>query len=297
MMRPQKNQVWELQKDNKWHLGQKILVPRFQLISTVPETGSAPEKTYGDNVAAIENLLRNEAFRDDPSLSVLENAPELTDILEVLYSGFAIGGSSTDQSTARGPCPAAGSGGVSSHLVMRSLIGLMAAAGQEQAFFDEVAKDQSGRGPAVAVDKDDLVQNIHVGLLKAQNLTSASDKQAYLALLAGEAKQASSSGIFFHDVVPSIENIPVLRLTWSADTQPPKAHRTDPREIGMGLNYKGREFEIADSDFAHVDESKYARENESWNRDMFRLICQLSSQVTVDISKFPLPEILQLRTE
>lgn len=33
------------------------------------------------------------------------------------------------------------------------------------------------------------------------------------------------------------------------------------------------------------------------NRDMFRLICRLSSQVTVDISKFPLPEVLQLRTE
>jgi hypothetical protein len=30
---------------------------------------------------------------------------------------------------------------------------------------------------------------------------------------------------------------------------------------------------------------------------MFRLINQLSSQVTVDISKFPLPDILQLRTE
>ncbi len=30
---------------------------------------------------------------------------------------------------------------------------------------------------------------------------------------------------------------------------------------------------------------------------MFRLINELSSQVSVDISKFPLPEVLQLRTE
>jgi hypothetical protein len=54
---------------------------------------------------------------------------------------------------------------------------------------------------------------------------------------------------------------------------------------------------VADVDTDSVDPSQYARENETWNRDMFRLIDQLSSQVTVDISKFPLPDILQLRTE
>jgi hypothetical protein len=30
---------------------------------------------------------------------------------------------------------------------------------------------------------------------------------------------------------------------------------------------------------------------------MFRLINELSSEVSVDISKFPLPEVVQLRTE
>jgi hypothetical protein len=38
-------------------------------------------------------------------------------------------------------------------------------------------------------------------------------------------------------------------------------------------------------------------ENKYWNRDMFRLINALTSQVTVDISKFPLPEILQLHSD
>jgi hypothetical protein len=37
-----------------------------------------------------------------------------------------------------------------------------------------------------------------------------------------------------------------------------------------------------------------ADENAAWNRDAFRLISQLSAQVTVDISKFPVPTILQL---
>ena len=35
----------------------------------------------------------------------------------------------------------------------------------------------------------------------------------------------------------------------------------------------------------------------SWNRDLFRLISQLTAQVTVDISKFPLPTLLQLHTQ
>jgi hypothetical protein len=38
-------------------------------------------------------------------------------------------------------------------------------------------------------------------------------------------------------------------------------------------------------------------EEQSWNRDVFRLISQITSQVTVDISKFPLPQILQLHSD
>jgi hypothetical protein len=34
-----------------------------------------------------------------------------------------------------------------------------------------------------------------------------------------------------------------------------------------------------------------------WNRDLFRLISQITAQVTVDISKFPLPSLLQLHTD
>jgi len=35
----------------------------------------------------------------------------------------------------------------------------------------------------------------------------------------------------------------------------------------------------------------------SWNRDVFRLISQITAQVTVDISKFPLPQTLQLNVD
>ena len=53
------------------------------------------------------------------------------------------------------------------------------------------------------------------------------------------------------------------------------------------LGYRGKVYRIAD------EKSLFGSENQYWNRDVFRLVNQLSSQVTVDISKFPLTEILQ----
>ena len=55
----------------------------------------------------------------------------------------------------------------------------MAAAAQEQAFYDVLAK--SGNDPEVHMDKDDLVKRIHVGLLVAQGLDpKTQDNPAYL---------------------------------------------------------------------------------------------------------------------
>jgi len=62
----------------------------------------------------------------------------------------------------------------------------------------------------------------------------------------------------------------------------------------LQLNYEDQDFMVADANLGSLNKGDYAQENQSWNRDMFRLIAELSSQVTVDISKFPLPAILQL---
>jgi hypothetical protein len=53
------------------------------------------------------------------------------------------------------------------------------------------------------------------------------------------------------------------------------------------LNYRGKDYRIVDQKTTEGTDNQY------WNRDVFRLINQLTSQVTVDISKFPLTEILQ----
>jgi hypothetical protein len=83
--------------------------------------------------------------------------------------------------------------------------------------------------------------------------------------------------------VPKEELRPLLNLSWDGDA------RLTPSLVE--LDYLGKSYKVADV----LSDSPL--EQSSWNRDMFRIIFQLASQVTVDISKFPLPEILQLRTQ
>jgi hypothetical protein len=309
-----KSQEWVLQgadasnKGGVWVLGQKTLAPKFQLNTMVPDASAQHDQIYGQSVQTVENLLRKDLLPYDPSVAALAQAPELTDTLEVLYSGFAIGGSATDQDTGIGPCTAQVDKErkgdikqegdkkpyvVTSHLVLRSLIGLMAAAAQEQSFYDALAK--SGKDPVITVGQDDIVQRIHVGLLVAQGLDpTKQDDPDYLT----RASMVAGKQVPFSLLVPPIERLPVLRLTWPAEVKPgmdPSA--SDARGYGLAVTYRRKEYVVADVDPAAVTSADYAVQNETWNRDMFRLINELSSQVTVDISKFPLPDILQLRTE
>lgn len=86
----------------------------------------------------------------------------------------------------------------------------------------------------------------------------------------------------FQDAVPRLEQNPVLRLQW---------HGADTLNPLVTVSYR-------DATYAVTDEKNPAiAANAAWNRDAFRLIEGLSSQVTVDISKFPLPEILQLHSD
>jgi hypothetical protein len=130
-------------------------------------------------------------------------------------------------------------------------------------------------------------------LLVAQGLTPKQDDPDYLK----RASAVAGMTFTFSQLVPTIERLPVLRLTWPDEVKPPVAHSAFyAKEFGLGVNYRGKEYVVADVDPESVNPSEFARENETWNRDMFRLINQLSSQVTIDISKFPPPELLQLHT-
>src|SRR5208282_3303161 len=182
------------------------------------------DQIYGQSVQTVESLLRSDLLPYDPSVASLALAPELTDTLEVLYSGFAIGGSATDQDTGTGPCTTGDdkkdysegdkqdhSGDkkhyvVTSHLVLRSLIGIMAAAAQEQSFYDALAK--SGKDPLITIGQDDIVQRIHAGLLTAQGLDPGSQDNPNYRKLADAVK---GKQVPFSMLVPTIERLPVLR--------------------------------------------------------------------------------------
>ncbi len=86
----------------------------------------------------------------------------------------------------------------------------------------------------------------------------------------------------FQADVPRLEQMPVLRLQWRG------VETVNPL---VSVSYRGNSYSVTDPSPPHIEA------NATWNRDMFRLIEGLSSQVTVDISKFPLPEILQLHSD
>ena len=171
---------------------------------------------------------------------ILEDMPELgkggiggvtalQTLLMILKNGFAIQQAFTSAE------PADNANGTA-HLVMRSLIGVMTAAAQEQAGFDELMKNNP------------LIDQVH-----------------------------------FKDLVPPVEQRPILRLTWKPDD--------NVIQPLVQLTYGNKRFMVTDKSDPTTPEEL------SWNRDLFRLISQLTAQVTVDISKFPLPTLLQLHTD
>ena len=81
--------------------------------------------------------------------------------------------------------------------------------------------------------------------------------------------------------VPEIERQPIIKLKW-----PPSQKLVAPPVID--LTYRGNYYQVSDPDSEKLDERA------SWNRDVFRLMVQLSSQVSIDISKYPLPTTLQV---
>jgi hypothetical protein len=242
----QKGAVWELQpsesdpKVQKWVLGEKVFSPNFSLYPL-----AANGTKLGPDIKRIESQIMN-----DPEMAELREGPALHAVLTELASGFTIEGTASQGTTTQPDAcidPTSKKSTVSVHLVLRSLIGLMAAAAQEQ-------------GPYEAIEKADPLIPPSPYLSPAQ-----------VAAL-GPAPH-------FLEAVPAIERLPLLRLRCAKEDE-----QTDPI---VELTYRGKDYRIVDQKATDGTDNQY------WNRDVFRLINQLTSQVTVDISKFPLTEILQ----
>lgn len=237
-----KDTVWAADAKGNWRLGHKIFTPVFTLNPLVLDPSSADasgKKSFKPDMERIQAVIHDD-------VAALSGGPALRTALDVLSSGFSIEGTEDQQNSSSGPCPSAAT---TSHLVMRSMLGMMAAAAQEQPAFDALEQHD----PTIPFD-DRIPQSMQESVRPD-----------------------------FKAAVPPIEQIPLLRITWDSEHQ--------PDEPLVNVHYRGADYLIADvKDPADVEDTY-------WNRDMFRLIGQLTSQVTVDISKFPLPEILQLHAQ
>ena len=224
-----KNLIWRQTADGKsWELGQDVPQFAFQLILPVlPEKAKqTPDKDCPDKFNSADNLLLCEIYKDMP---LLKDVQSLAPTIGLLKAGLAIKGNYATQDT---------TGAEPAHFVLRSFIGAIAAASQEDNVFDAI-------------------------LNKGKKIPD----------------QAR--------IPPEEADHPLLKLIWSGKIDA----ETQLTPSLVELDYMGKTYRVAD------EKSDDPLKQSSWNRDMFRLIFEISSRVTVDISKFPPPQVLYLRTQ
>ena len=242
-----------------WLLGHKVFSAVFYLSPLQVKDEVGPDGTKTQTLVSDPQAVAKELSDDlEPggSLAALREGPALNTMLSVMASGFSLEGAPDPQGTQQGICPAPGT--AAAHLFLRSMLGLMAAAAQEEKPFLALA----GSNPTIPTNP-----------LESQ---------------AGPGSLQPAPPAPFSQEVPKMEQMPLLYVDWSGgEGAAPPAH-TPPL---IELSYRSRDYMVADPSQAQDPNDEY------WNRDMFRLIGSLTSQVTVDISKFPLPEILQLHSD
>ncbi len=242
-----KGLTWKKTADGKyWELGQTVVDPEFKLNppndkdamnskQICPQGIQAqggfqiPNASYYNPPPTPQEELIACEISNDSEVKELAVAQSLIPALRIIEAGFIVTGESTaeiqTEETQLG----------SAQFVMRSLIGAMAAASEEEDVFNAVMTDPTAKR---------------------------------------------------QDPIPQIEKQPLMRLTWRDEKDPLTPSLVE-------LDYQGKTYRIADV----KNQTDNPLNQDSWNRDMFRIISQLSSQVTVDLSKFPLPTILQLRPQ
>jgi len=125
------------------------------------------------------------------------------------------------------------------------------------------------RGISVQTVPGDVAQGSTRLVLRSFNraMEGVATEQAGFEFLA-------STNAAFINIVPALENRPILKMLWAG-------HSTNSMERPLQtLHYAGQNYIITDPKINPLDPAQ------TWNRDVFRLMVALSSQVTVDISKF-----------
>jgi hypothetical protein len=256
-----KNNIWQLTPQG-WVLGRKVFTPVFYLTPMTPVTTTQDGKPETIFVADVDQII------PDIHMTELSSGNALRNAMVVLKNGFSIQTQGSQQETEEQVCttpPPA------------------------------TTAATSATAPDVKMSAKLILRSLIAVMAAAAQEQKTFEQLQSSDPMIPESKYdkglntpGSSYSAKFSDEVPPIEQIPLLTLNWKDRTQ-----LSDPPLVEV--NYRGHEYMIADG----VPDPNHpaSAENKYWNRDMFRLINALTSQVTVDISKFPLPEILQLHSD
>ena len=128
--------------------------------------------------------------------------------------------------------------------------------------------------------------SVQGNLVEQQNTGSHLVMRSFLNIMAAAAQEETNfnAAVLHTDIInhiPEIERRPILKLKWTGEhveVLPPL----------VALDYQGQSYQVTDAVTGQVNEAA------SWNRDVFRLLAALATQVSIDISKFPLPTTLQV---
>ncbi len=251
-----KGLVYKHEKDGKWHLGSMEMTPKFVL------------KPGSD--AVLAELGKNPYYSQGLSLK---------NMAKILTGGFTVEGN-----VANTPSPSAGGGGGGASGSQEDSSSGGKGGGGSTAQSDDQAK---GENSATASDySNSVVDDSDDSDDSSTGEGSRLVLRSFLLILtAASQEQNGFKACFLHSkyysLTPPEERQPLLKTRWSPGDGP----TISPL---MSLLYRGTSYEITDPDTGRFDQQA------SWNRDVFRLIVQLASQVSVDISKFPLPTSLQV---
>ena len=138
--------------------------------------------------------------------------------------------------------------------------------------------DYSAITNVVLALRDGIAIQTGVGTSGGANVTRLVLRSFNRAMEAVASEQAgfealAKSDVNFTNVVPDFERRPILQMIWPDKNVP----LLPPLQV---VRYAGKTYQITDRKADPLDPT--AR----WNRDVFRLMVALGSQVTVDISKF-----------
>jgi hypothetical protein len=254
-----KNNIWKLTPQG-WMLGHNVFTPVFYLTPMMPETTTEDGKQVTAFVADVDQIIPDIHLNELASGSALRNA------MLVLANGFSIQTQESQQEIEEGVCAPPPS---------------------------PSPAPAAGTTPPTATAAPKMSAKLILRSLMAVIAAAAQEEQIFDALKKStlplppsqydSLRDRNTPQLPFSQEVPQVEQIPLLQLQWP--------DRNQLKEPLVALRYADQDYLVSDPKEPSLLDNQY------WNRDMFRLINALTSQVTVDISKFPLPEILQLHSD